>query len=319
MCAPKSSQLISKIDQTKFKPLFKTKTSLHASAMVFNWIIIVSAIVLYQVLSSPWVYPLAVLIIGARMHALAILMHDATHFRFLKNRKWNDLITNLFIMYPIFTTIEEYRANHLKHHQHLNTEHDPDWVAKLTKREFHFPKTKAEFILTILSYLVFYQGILDAIWFAKRYKAKDKKEERKSDINTTKIAFYVVLYGLLTVFGMWKVYLLFWVVPYITSFFMFQYIRSVAEHYGDMAYEDELSSSRTVKPTLFERFFIAPHNVGFHLEHHLFPGVPFYNLPKLHDLLMEDEEYNKKAHITKGYLSGLLLELGAEKHLGRAY
>ena len=237
----------------------------------------------------------------------------------LKNKKWNDLVTNLFIMYPIFTTIEEYRTNHLKHHQHLNTEHDPDWVAKLTKREFHFPKTKSEFILTILSYLVFYQGILDAIWFAKRYKVKDERETLKSEVNTTKVSFYIALFGLLTIFGMWKVYLLFWVVPYITSFFMFQYIRSVAEHYGDMAYEDELSSSRTVKPTLLERFFIAPHNVGFHLEHHLFPGVPFYNLPELHNLLMEDEEYSRKAHITKGYLSGLLLELSHEKRLNEVY
>ena len=25
-----------------------------------------------------------------------------------------------------------------------------------------------------------------------------------------------------------------------------------------------------------------PHNINYHLEHHLFPGVPFYNLPKLH-------------------------------------
>ncbi|MFT5265535.1 MAG: fatty acid desaturase, partial [Polaribacter sp.] len=44
---------------------------------------------------NPLSYGLAVIIIGARMHALAILMHDATHYRFLKNRKRNDLITNM--------------------------------------------------------------------------------------------------------------------------------------------------------------------------------------------------------------------------------
>ena len=103
----------------------------------------------------------------------------------------------------------------------------------------------------------------------------------------------------------------FWIVPYLSTFFMFQYIRSVAEHYGELSYDHLLSSTRSVKPNLIERFFIAPHQVGFHLEHHLYPGVPFYNLPKLHELLMQEEEYQEKAHITKGYLSGLMNELGS--------
>ena len=91
---------------------------------------------------------------------------------------------------------------------------------------------------------------------------------------------------------------------------MFQYIRSVAEHFGELAYEDDLSASRTVKPALLERFFIAPHQVGYHLEHHLYPGVPFYHLPKLHQLLMKQKKYQEKAHITNGYVRGLLNELG---------
>lgn len=91
---------------------------------------------------------------------------------------------------------------------------------------------------------------------------------------------------------------------------MFQYIRSVAEHFGELAYEDELSSSRTVQPNWLEKILIAPHQEGYHLEHHLYPGVPFYNLPKLHLLLMQTKVYQDKAHITKGYLSGLLKELG---------
>ncbi len=310
MDSNKSENLISKINTASFKTLFKTKPYLHALAMIYNWLLILIVIYLYKQLSIVWLYPVAVIVIGARMHALTILMHDATHFRFLKNRKWNDLISNVFIMYPLFTSIEKYRANHLKHHQHLNTEHDPDWVAKLTKREFQFPKTKTEFLLTICSYLLLFQGVLDALWFIKRYKGAEKKTSLKSEDKFLKIEFYVALFILLSVFSLWKFYLLFWIVPYLTSFFMFQYIRSVAEHFGELSYEDDLSSSRTVKPTLLERFLIAPHYVGYHIEHHLYPGVPFYHLPELHNLLMKQKEYKEKAHITKGYFRGLLKELG---------
>ena len=91
---------------------------------------------------------------------------------------------------------------------------------------------------------------------------------------------------------------------------MFQYIRSVAEHFGELAYDHNLTSSRTVKANWLERFFLSPHNVGYHLEHHLYPGVPFYHLPKLHKLLMGKKEYSQKAHITKGYVTGLMDELG---------
>lgn len=310
MSTTKSDELIAEKDLPVFKSLFKTKPIVHVLAMLFNWSIIFAVIYLYLQLSIVWLYPVAIIIIGARMHALAILMHDATHFRFLKKRKWNDLISNLVIMYPIFSSIEKYRANHLQHHLHLNTMQDPDWVAKLTKREFHFPKTRTEFLLTVCSYLVLYQGILDALWFLKRYSGADEKASVKSENTRLKYAFYITVLVLLTLFSGWTYFLLFWVVPYLTSFFMFQYIRSVAEHFGELAYEDDLSSSRTVKPSLLEKFLIAPHHVGYHLEHHLYPGVPYYHLPKLHQLLMKQPKYQVRAHITEGYMTGLLKELG---------
>ena len=309
MCNPTTKHLIANLDVSEFKNLFKIKPHIHGIAMIYNWLLIVLTIIIFQQLSFYWLYPLAIVIIGARMHALTILMHDAAHFRFLKNRKWNDLISNLFIMYPIFTSIEKYRANHLKHHQHLNTEHDPDWVAKLTKREFQFPKTRTEFLLTLASYFFLFQGILDAIWFVKRYRNADKKETNNINVNRSKILFYAILLGVITVFNWWTYYILFWIIPYLTTFFMFQYIRSVAEHFGEMAYEDDLSSSRTVRTNALEQFFLAPHYVGYHLEHHLFPGVPFYNLPQLHNLLMKQDLYKQKAHITDGYVKGLLREL----------
>lgn len=307
-----AKQLLQGVDAAAFKALFQINPVRHALAIVFNWIIIAAAIFLTLQYPLVPVYCLAIIVIGARMHALAILTHDATHFRFLKNRYWNDLLTNLFSMYPVFSSIEKYRANHLTHHQHLNTEDDPDWVAKLGKRGFTFPQTRTEFVTTILSYIVLYQGISDAIWFFKRF-GRNKSTADNKENGTVRLAYYLSIVAILTVFGWWTFFLLFWIVPYLSFFFLFQYIRSVAEHYGEMAYEDELTATRTVLATPLEEFLIAPHNVGYHLEHHLFPGVPFYNLPKLHRLLMSQPDYAKQAHVTRGYTFGLLKELGHGK------
>ncbi|MCB0707041.1 MAG: fatty acid desaturase family protein [Saprospiraceae bacterium] len=300
------------VDPKLLKPLFKTQAHRHLFALVFDWVLMLATIVLCIRFFNPIVYILAVIVIGARMHAMAILMHDATHFRFLKNRKWNDLITNLVTMYPLFTSIEVYRENHLKHHKHLNTDHDPDWVSKLGKKEFTFPKSKMEFLSTIFSYFTLFQGLKDAIWFFKRFQAPANSGARAFKI-TPKGVFYVILFAGLTLAGGWKYFAIFWVVPYLSTFFMFQYIRSVAEHFGELTYDDLLTSTRTVMPHTLERFLLAPHQVGYHLEHHLYPGVPFYNLPKLHKLLMAEADYKEKAHVTYGYISGLMNELGGQE------
>ena len=304
-----ANELNFKLAPQDLKPLFKINSLRHASSMILDWAIILASIFLYLEFPSPLMYVFTIIVIGARMHGLAILMHDATHYRFLKNRKWNDLLSNIFTMYPIFTSIETYRRNHLAHHQHLNTDDDPDWVAKLGKRGFTFPQSQKEFLLMLGSYLVLYQGIMDAIWFFKRFGSDTGKRAKRQEPLLPRIIFYVVLFSALTFFGIWKYYLLFWIVPYLSTFFMFQYIRSVAEHFGGLTYDNLLTATRTVKPTLLEQFFIAPHEVGYHLEHHLYPGVPFYNLPKLHHLLMRQSEFQEKAHITNGYIKGLFQEL----------
>ena len=304
-----AQELKFKIDPLELKSLYEIKPLVHASAMLFNWLIIGGSIWLCLQFPSIWLYILTVIVVGARMHALAVLMHDATHFRFLHNRKWNDILTNIITMYPIFTSIEKYRANHLAHHSYLNTDGDPDWVAKLGNRAFTFPKSKTEFLLTLGSYLLLYQGILDAFWFLKRFGTRSEKTKVKKENNLLKGIYYILMFSAITYLGIWKYYLAFWIVPYLSTFFMIQYIRSVAEHFGGLSYDNLLTSTRTVKPSLIERFILAPHHVGYHLEHHLYPGVPYYNLPTLHRILMKQTLFQDKAHITNGYTMGLLNEM----------
>jgi len=249
------------------KPLFKLKPLTHGAAIAYNWAVILLAAYLSATYPNTFTYFLAIIVIGARMHALAILMHDASHYRFMKNRYWNDLITDITTMFPLFLTIEKYRINHLAHHKHLNTEEDPDWVSKLPKKEFQFPKTKQEFILGILSYFLLIQGVKDAIWFVTRFNVLGpNKNPTKKSSKLPQLLFYGLLITVLTVFALWKYFLLFWIVPYFSTFLMFQYIRSVSEHFGDLEYDHLLSASRTVKTNAFERFLIAPHNVGYHIE-----------------------------------------------------
>jgi fatty acid desaturase len=50
----------------------------------------------------------------------------------------------------------------------------------------------------------------------------------------------------------------------------------------------------------WERLFIAPNRVNYHLEHHLLMTVPHHNLPRMHALLRRRGLLGG-AHVAQGY------------------
>jgi fatty acid desaturase len=90
----------------------------------------------------------AVVLIGALQHRLAGLGHEASHYTLLRNKLWNDVVGDVFCMFPILSTIHFYRVFHLAHHQYTNDPgRDPDLVAlgdsKMVER---FPMGRWEFV-----------------------------------------------------------------------------------------------------------------------------------------------------------------------------
>ena len=53
------------------------------------------------------------------------------------------------------------------------------------------------------------------------------------------------------------------------------------EHHGD-----DVRGTRTILTNPVTAFFMC--NENFHLEHHLYPGVPWYHLPRVHGLLRSE-------------------------------
>jgi len=239
------------------------------------------------------------------MHALAVLVHEFAHYRFVTNKRLNDWVGDITVGWPLMTTIDGYRNNHLAHHRYTNTDKDPDWVIKLGKRKFTFPKKWQEALIDISSYLLVFGSIMDLAMVLPRLRKRDDSNRSQK---IARILFYAGIAVLLTVTGTWIGFVIYWLLPFFTVFFLLNYIRSVAEHFGDLEYGDELTDTRTVIPFFWENWFLSPHYVNFHLEHHLYPSVPYFRLPELHAELMKDERFAGQAHITRGYSVGLIRE-----------
>ena len=97
------------------------------------------------------VFVTAIVLIGALQHRLAGLGHESSHYSFMRNRYLNDLIPDVFCMFPIMTTIHFYRLFHLGHHQFTNDpERDPDLLnLGHSKRAGDFPMSRQRFITRV--------------------------------------------------------------------------------------------------------------------------------------------------------------------------
>jgi fatty acid desaturase len=97
------------------------------------------------------VFAVAIALVGGIQHRLAGLGHEASHYSFMRNRLGNDLVPDLFCMFPLVTTVHFYRLFHMAHHQFTNDPgRDPD-LQNLghAKRSDEFPMTRGRLIRVI--------------------------------------------------------------------------------------------------------------------------------------------------------------------------
>jgi fatty acid desaturase len=267
--------------------------------------VIVLAAWFAETVMNPLTYVLAVILIGVRFHALAVLMHDATHYRLFRSRGWNELAGEL-LAWLLLITLHGYRKNHFAHHRHLNTDADPDWARKKNDPYFALPQGGRLVAVLLL------KGICGARFFTEARNVIRNKQLQQvpRNLKIRRALFYMAVLAAAAYWNLWLLLLTYWIVPAMTSLAFILYVRSLAEHHGaTMIWDgDMLSGSRHLEAKWWEKFLLAPHNVHYHVDHHLYPSVPYYNLPRLHTLLLTQPEYVARAHVTDGYFRGLRLE-----------
>ncbi|XSG83475.1 MAG: fatty acid desaturase family protein [Methyloligella sp. ZOD6] len=278
------------------------------AATFAQWAGIAVAIALCTLYWNLALYLIAVMFIGSRQHALLILGHDASHYRTLKSRWQNDLFANLFMMWPTFASVEAFRKFHATHHQYTNLPDDGNrhiWythdAAGELAPDWQFPKTRVGLFMVLLRRGLFLTGLF---WIVRGLVGSTLVPS-PGWMRAARLGFYASIAGALTYFGGWTAFLLYWIVPFCTWQIVAQYVRLICEHSGVESDEEEYAITRSTIPTLIERIFILPCNVGYHIEHHWYPSVPFYNLPALHDALMERQGFREHAAVTRSVFASL--------------
>lgn len=222
---------------------------------------------------------LAIPVMGLVQNRMFILHHEGAHRLLFTNRKFNDFIgLNVFGPLSFGGGGHAYRRGHSNHHRDEFGPKEPDFLLYAL-----FPVTGASFrrklrrdFLGVSAYRQLKPRVVGVL--NRRYAPNS-------------IRFYV---GQITIFSMFflsgqpALYLLLWVLPYMTFYQVINRLRAIAEHGGMTRSGDKRQTSHHVSQSMLARIFLVPLRVGHHLAHHVDSGVPFRNLPKLTKALKED-------------------------------
>ncbi|MDP2291558.1 MAG: fatty acid desaturase family protein [Actinomycetota bacterium] len=228
---------------------------------------------------APWVWPITFLLMGRAFAQFASLMHEAAHRLLFRNKRANDLVGRWLLGFPSFTSTDAYRRVHMAHHRDEFGPDEPDIPLYIG-----YPIAADSFRRKLVRDATGQTGVKLMRQLLRQARSTDQRSRR----TFWKIALVqAVLLGAAIASGHWWLYLLFWLAPYLTVWRVINRLRSVAEHGGMQRSPDRRESTHSVRQHLPARFLLVPYRIGWHLAHHVDSGVPFRNLPALHDALRE--------------------------------
>jgi fatty acid desaturase len=142
-----------------------------AREYLFLGAVLAAAIGFYQFrqtwdLAWAWNVPvslLAIFLVGVGQHRLVQLGHEGSHYALFKNRVLNELASDWFCMFPIWSVTNNYRIQHLAHHQYVNDPgRDPDLnFMEESGHHFPFPMSRRRFFWgCVVKTLVWVPGLV---------------------------------------------------------------------------------------------------------------------------------------------------------------
>ncbi len=261
-----------------------------------DWALIAFSLGLAGLAPNPLTIILALFVVGCRQLSLGIIVHETGHQTFFHSKAVNDFVGRWLSGYWVFSSKSLYMAGHLLHHRHAGTPDDPD-----LKNYVAYPVSKDSFRRKVwrdLSGQTGWRRLKSIARSIKQYPALGKEGQRvvRGGLLTNgAFLILVTVLGAPWLFGLW-------VLAFITTHMLCTRIRQIGEHAGvpDLNNTDPRAHTRTVLTRWWERLFIAPHQIAFHVEHHLLPSVPIYQLPRLHRILRASG-YISDSELTQGY------------------
>ena len=271
-------QIMASLDKDVVKSLHKIDPWKHFLIVARQYLLLFGSTLGLIHFTQPWIWIPLALVLGFTIFNFTVLLHEVVHNAvFVPGKKSRLLnrIMGLLYAFPSGISASQFTRWHLDHHAELGSAtEDP-------KRFYLSPKINKRWLK-----LLYYTPVLFFIYFraaareTATYPQPLQKLIKRERLFT--ILFQLTLMGLCYSLGGSRVLLQVYVVPVFLVFPIAFSLNRLGQHYN-VNPEDPAQWSTLVKSSWFWNFAFLYSN--FHLEHHYFPGVPFYNLARTHKML----------------------------------
>ena len=291
-----STMTTADIDTPAVPPLVRAEVPRLLRYAIGDWLVIVATwLVLWA--GPAWLYPMGALVIAGRLHALGVVLHDACHMGRRVDTTWLWLL-QLLAGYPIGTTIEAMRYHHLRHHRSSGMAEDPYFKEGVSTDATRRTLLRLRGLLLVPVWIVRgYFGSAALVFPALRpaYARFFLQDRSGVDVAASpevmaclreepkQAAFFTVVFAALAYFP--TAVGLYYLVPLIVAGAL-NVNRVIVEHIhlrcADRRPATVIATTVTHDGGPLGKLFLFPHNIGFHVVHHLYPSAALQSLPALH-------------------------------------
>ena len=262
------------LDAGRLRRLHEVSGARHALIAIRQFLLAAVAALLIIRFAGLWyAWIPAALLLGFVIFSFTVLMHEVVHRAVFRQRdSWANRVLGWIYALPSGLAPAQFARWHLDHHAELGSETlDP-------KRHYLTPKIvkrwyKLLYMTPALFPIYFRAAAREAASYEPAFRARLRRERAVVTAAHLAVAASIVL-GL----G-WGMLLKLYVVPVFFVFPVAFTINRLGQHYdiepGDPAAWGTIIDTNPVWDFLFLWS-------SYHMEHHYFPAVPFYNLKALH-------------------------------------
>lgn len=216
--------------------------------------------------------PLYLLAAGS-LHGISLFTHEAVH-GLLSRRPTLNRLLGAVCAWPVLQTCSAYIVLHLEHHRHTGSEGDPDHY----KNYSH--KSPIVFLMHWGRLLLGYPAYITAIPVLGFIKGTQRDRAWILFELACLAGLIAAVWAALTSGALptsWFIHG--WLIPMVCINTMVN-IRGMSQHTLLEHERDVVRGTRTILTNPLTAWFMC--NENYHLEHHLYPGVPWHRLPALH-------------------------------------